>query len=76
MFTMKHQEKKQNVRLTMELEVPKRPIFMPTLSTIVVQRVLQWERQMRFSRCNCQGSMAKTCCCLFGLINFFGRTFP
>jgi hypothetical protein len=34
----------------MKLEVPKRLIFRPTLSTIMVQRVLQWERQKKFSR--------------------------
>ena len=34
-----HQQK--NVRVTMELEVPKRTIFRPTLSTDIVQWVLQ-----------------------------------
>ena len=36
-----------NVRVTMKFEVPKRHILMPTLSTNMVQRVLQWERQKR-----------------------------
>ena len=34
-----NQEK--NERVTMELEVPSRPIFMPTLSIVMVQRVLR-----------------------------------
>ena len=34
-----------NVRVTMKFEVPKRHILMPTLSTNMVQRVLQWVRQ-------------------------------
>ena len=42
-----HQGK--NVGVTMEFEVPKRHILRPTLSTDMVQRVLQWERQKRFS---------------------------
>jgi hypothetical protein len=50
-----HQE--GNVRATMKLEVPKRPIFRPTLSAIMVQWILQWERQKRFSHCKCQGTM-------------------
>jgi hypothetical protein len=37
-----HQGK--NVRVTMEFEVPKRHILRPTLSTHMVQRVLQLER--------------------------------
>ena len=43
--------KKRNVKLIMELEVPKRLIFRPTLSIVMVQWVLQWERQNRLSRC-------------------------
>ena len=39
-----HQEKK-NVRVTMEVEVLRRPIFEPTLSTIMVRWILWWERQ-------------------------------
>ena len=43
----------------MELEVPKRSIFKPTLIIVMVQHVLQWERQKRFSRCKCQGIMQR-----------------
>ena len=53
----------------MELEVPQRPIFKPTLSTIMVQRVLQWERQKSFSRCKCQRTMAEKC--RFNILNRF-----
>jgi hypothetical protein len=35
-----HQGKELNASVTMELEVPKRHIFMPTLSIIMVQWVL------------------------------------
>jgi hypothetical protein len=51
-----HQEK--NVRVPMELEVPKRPISKLTLSTVTLQWVLWWERQKGFSCCNRQGTMA------------------
>jgi hypothetical protein len=44
-----HQGKK-NLRLTMEFKVPKRHILRPTLSTYMVQRILQWERQKRCSQ--------------------------
>ena len=44
-----HQEK--DVWVTMELEVPKRSIFRPTLSIVMVQQVLWWERQKRLSCC-------------------------
>ena len=52
-----HQEK--YVRVTMELEVPTRPIFNPTPSIVMMQRVLQWERQKRFSHCKCQWILTK-----------------
>ena len=39
----------ENVRVTMEFEVPKIHILRPTISTDMVQRVLQWERQKRRS---------------------------
>ena len=37
----------KRVRVTMELEVPKRPNPRCTLCTIMVQRVLQWETQAK-----------------------------
>jgi hypothetical protein len=43
-FTSKE---KKNVIMNMELEVPKGPILKPTLSIVVVQRILQWERSKR-----------------------------
>ena len=49
----------------MEREIPKRPIFMPTLlSTIMVQRVLDfaWESLKQFSHYKGQGTKAKKCC--------------
>jgi hypothetical protein len=39
----------QNVRVTMEYEIPKGHILRHTLSIDMVQRVLQWERQKRCS---------------------------
>ena len=45
--------KEKNVRVTMEFEVPKRFIFRPILSTVMIQWVLSWEKQKRFSRCRC-----------------------
>ena len=48
-----HQENR-NVRVTMELEVQKRPIVKPTSSTIMVRHVLRWEREIRFSCCKYQ----------------------
>ena len=42
-----HQGK--NVRVTMEFEVFKRRILRPTLFTIMVQQILWWERQNRYS---------------------------
>ena len=62
-----HQEK--NVRVIMELQVPKRPIFMPRSSIVMVQRVLLWERQKRFSCCKCQRTMAEKC--HFNILFFF-----
>ena len=49
----------------MEREVPKRPIFTPTLSTIMVQWVLCWERQKRFSSCKCQGTWQRNATLIF-----------
>ena len=45
-FTSHHGK---NVRVTMELEVPRRHLLRPTLPTNTIQRVLQWERQKRCS---------------------------
>ena len=45
----------------MELEVPKRHVFMSTLSTVMVERVSQWESQKKFSSSKCQGTMAEKC---------------
>ena len=55
-----HQEKW--VRVTMELEVPKWVISRPTLSTVMVQRVSQWDMQKRSSRCKCQGTVSEKYC--------------
>ena len=63
---------RRTVRVTMELEVPKRPIFKLTLSTAVVQRVLQWETQKRFFHYKYHGSMAKKC--HFFFLSFFQTT--
>ena len=52
----------RNIRMTMELEVPKRHILRPTLSTNMVEWVLWWERQKRCSSRLRQGPMAQTCC--------------
>ena len=53
--------KKKNVRVAMELEVLKVPIFRPTLSIVMVQQVLWWEKQNRFSRFKCQRTMVEKC---------------
>ena len=50
----------QNVRVTMEFEVPKRHILRPTLFIDMVQWVLRWERQNRCSSRKRDGLMAKT----------------
>ena len=52
----------KNVIVTMEFGVPIRHILRHTLSTIMVQRVLQWERQNRFSSRKRQGPVAERCC--------------
>ena len=64
-------DQENNVRLTMELEVHKRPISRPTLSTIMVQWVLQWKRQKRSSHCKCQGTMIEKSC-----LYIYGQMFP
>ena len=56
--------------VTIEFEVPKWPILKPTLSIVMVQCVLQWERQKRFSRCKCQGTMAEKLLLLSFLFSF------
>ena len=66
-----HQER--NVRVAMELEVPKRPIFRPTSSIVMVQWVWGRERQKRLFHCKCQGTMAKKNV-VFVLIIFFCQT--
>jgi hypothetical protein len=55
-----HQGK--NVKAVMELEVPKRHMLRPTLSTDMVQWVFWWERQKRYSGKNKHGPTAKKCC--------------
>ena len=60
-----HQE--NNVRVAMGLEVPQRPLFRPSLSTVMVQKVLRWERQKRFSHYKCQGTMINIYFILFYL---------
>ena len=52
---------RKTIRVTMELEVPKRPIFKLTLSTAVVQQVCSGRRKKRFCHYKCHGSMAKKC---------------
>jgi hypothetical protein len=52
----------------MELEVLKRLVVKPTLSTIMVQGVMQWERQKRFSCWKCQETMGEKC--HFNIISF------
>ena len=52
-----HQEK--DVRVTMELEVPKRHYFRPTLPFVMIQQVLWWERQKRFSCYKMSGDYGK-----------------
>lgn len=47
------------VIMTMEFKVPKTYILRPTLSTNIVQCVLQWERQKKCSRTKRQVPMAK-----------------
>ena len=47
--------------VTMELKVPKRPIFKSILFIVMVQWVLQWERQKRFSHRKCEGTMVEKC---------------
>ena len=52
---------KNNVTMIMELEVPKRPNFKRALSTVMVQQVLQRDKQKRFSRCKCQETTVEKC---------------
>ena len=52
----------ENVRVTMEFEVPRRHILRPTLSIDMVQQVLWWEWQKRCSGRKRQGPMAKKYC--------------
>jgi hypothetical protein len=57
------------VGVIMELEVPQRFIFRPTLSAIMVQQVCHYKRQKRSSRCKSQGNMARKK--MLGLIFIF-----
>ena len=45
----------------MELEVSKRPMFKPTLSTVMVRWALQWEMLKVVLYFKCQGIMAEKC---------------
>ena len=56
-------EKKQNVRVT------KRPTFKLTLCIVMVQPVLQWEKQKRFSHYKYQGNHFQRNAVLFWLPN-------
>ena len=68
-----HQGEK-NVKVTMELEIPKRHILRPTLYTDMVQRAVRWERQKRRSGRKRQRPMAKKCCYNAFLMKlFFGE---
>jgi hypothetical protein len=52
--------------MTVELEVPKGPIFKPTLSIVVVQRVLEWERSKRgYFALNVRGPWQKNALLIF-----------
>ena len=51
--------KNKNVRDDHETWGPKRPIFKPTLSILMIQRVLQWEMQKWFSCYKCHGEKVK-----------------
>ena len=56
----------------MELKIPKRHVFGPTLSNVIVQRVLWWERQKRFSCCKYQRTVVeKWCFDMFYCIDYF-----
>ena len=52
---------KNNTRVSMEHEVPKRLIVRHILSAITVQLVLWWEMQKRFSCCKSHGNMEEKC---------------
>ena len=53
---------------TMELDIPTRFIFSVTLSNVMVQHVLHWERQRRLSCCKHQRTMAKKCFFLYSFV--------
>ena len=55
----------------MRFEVLKRHILRHALSTDIVQRVLQWERQKRCSTSKWQGPMAEKYCYNKKIIDFF-----
>ena len=58
-ITLVYIKRNKNGRVTMEINVPGRLISRPTLSIVMIQHVLHWERQKRFSHCKCQEAMAK-----------------
>ena len=66
---MVYTKEKKKARVTMEFKVPKRHIPSPTLSTEMVQFVLQWERQQRCYGTKRHGSMAEKCCNYDVLLN-------
>ena len=62
----------QNVKVTMNFEVPKRHILRSTLSTGMVKRILWWERQKRCSSRKMRGLMVEKCCYnKFSMIFFY-----
>ena len=64
----------ENVRVTMEFEVPKRHILRPTLSTDMIQWVLRWERQKGVVVENRHMLVGKKCCYyIFLMKSLFGR---
>ena len=66
-----HQGK--NVKVTMEFEVPKRHILRPTLSTDMVQQILQWERQKRCSHRKRRGPWQRNDVIIKNYEMFFGE---
>ena len=59
------------IKVTMEFKVSKRHILKPTLFIDMVQHVLRWERQNRYSGRKKQGP--SNCCFSKVLMSFFGE---
>jgi hypothetical protein len=65
--------RKKNVKLTVKFEVPKNHTLRSKLSTDMLQRVMQWERQKRCFGGNMQGPMAEKYYYNKCLMKFFGE---